>query len=113
MSGATPTPLPAHSVTGPPDAFTVDAEVLAPRLGLEVAALKREMRRGVVYSRVERGEGEDAGTWRITVTYRAQRVRFLVTEAGDVYALPAPQPAAPDAGPPLLALARRAAAPSR
>jgi hypothetical protein len=84
----------------------VDAQVLAPRLGLSVATLKAEMRRGIVYSRVERGEGADEGYWRLTVTYRNRAVRLLVTPSGRAYELPAP--AAPAAQPPLVALARRA-----
>ena len=92
------TRLPEGSVTGRGEDgdLTVDAQVLAPRLGLSVAKLKAEMRRGIVYSRVERGEGADAGYWRITVTYRQHAVRVLValerrgerlrlTRAGRVY----------------------------
>ena len=38
----------------------VDSAYLAPRLGLDVEALRVEMRAGRVLSREERGEGEDA-----------------------------------------------------
>jgi hypothetical protein len=105
------TRLPDGSVTGRGEDgdLTVDAQVLAPRLGLSVTKLKAEMRRGIVYSRVERGEGADAGYWRITVTYRQHVVRVLVAPDGAAYELPA---SAPDvrvrAEPPLVALARRA-----
>lgn len=105
------TRLPDGSVTGRgrDGDLTVDAQVLAPRLGLSVAKLKAEMRRGIVYSRVERGEGADAGYWRITVTYRQHAIRVLVAPDGAVYELPAPRPGARrDAQPPLVTLARRA-----
>jgi hypothetical protein len=103
--------LPEGSVTGrgADGDLTVDAHVLAPRLGLSVAKLKSEMRRGIVYSRVERGEGADAGYWRITVTYRQRAVRVLVAPNGAAYQLPPPQPGERvRAEPPLVALARRA-----
>jgi hypothetical protein len=105
------TRLPDGSVTGRGEDgdLTVDAQVLAPRLGLSVAKLKAEMRRGIVYSRVERGEGSDAGYWRITVTYRQHAVRVLVAPDGAAYELPAPTPGARvRTEPPLVALARRA-----
>ena len=105
------TRLPDGSVTGHGEDgdLTVDAQVLAPRLGVSVAKLKAEMRRGIVYSRVERGEGADAGYWRITVTYRQHAVRVLVAPNGAAYELPAPkQGARVHAEPPLVALAKRA-----
>jgi hypothetical protein len=88
------TRLPAHTVTGPAGDLTVDAAVVAPRLGVDVATLKREMRRGIVYSRVERGEGEDAGSWRLTLIYRGRRVTLLRTAAGEVYEVAPPDPTA-------------------
>ena len=48
--------------------FTVDAELVAGKLGLSPEAFWREMRRGVV----ERGEGDDAGHTRLTFRYRAR-----------------------------------------
>jgi hypothetical protein len=41
--------------------FTVDAKLVAEKLGLSPDAFWREMRRGIVYGVVERGEGDDAG----------------------------------------------------
>ncbi|WP_037256048.1 DUF6522 family protein [Rhodovibrio salinarum] len=103
--------LPDGSVTGQGEDgdLTVDAQVLAPRLGVSVAQLKAEMRRGIVYSRVERGEGADAGYWRITVTYRHHAMQVLVAPDGTAYELPAAKPGAGIRNePPLVALARRA-----
>jgi len=109
------TRLPQGSVTGCGEDgdLTVDAQVLAPRLGLSVAKLKSEMRRGIVYSRVERGEGTDAGYWRITVTYRQHAVRVLLAPDGAAYELPAPRRNdRVGVEPPLVALARRAGGPA-
>jgi hypothetical protein len=105
------TPLPAGSVTGKGGDLTVDAAVLAPRLGLSRARMQAEMRRGIVYSRVERGVGADAGYWRITVTYRGRVVRLLVTPSGAAYEIAPPSRSAARIAPPLVALARRAAGP--
>ena len=41
--------------------FTVDAKLVAGKLGLSLDAFWREVRRGIVYGVVERGEGDDAG----------------------------------------------------
>src|SRR5216684_3845528 len=54
------------------DEVTVEASYLAARLGLSVARLRAEMRRGIIYSVVERGMGEDAGRLRLTFRYRAR-----------------------------------------
>ena len=61
---------PAIEIHG--DDVTIDAGYLAARLGLSVARLQAEMRRGIVYSVVERGLGEDAGRLRLTFRYRAR-----------------------------------------
>ena len=47
--------------------FTLDAARLASRFGWSEPELRNLMRRGLVTSRVERGEGEDAGRWRLSV----------------------------------------------
>ncbi|MBL8666041.1 MAG: hypothetical protein JNM48_01120 [Rhodospirillales bacterium] len=52
--------------------YVVAAEVLAESFGLTADAFWREMKRGIVYGIVERGEGEDAGQIRLTFRYRAQ-----------------------------------------
>jgi hypothetical protein len=52
--------------------FTVDAKLVAGKLGLSPDAFWREMRRGIVYGIVERGEGDDAGRTRLTFRYRAR-----------------------------------------
>lgn len=47
---------------------TVDAAFLAPKLGLGVERLKKEMRSGTVVGIIEEGRDEDAG--RTPVTFR-------------------------------------------
>ena len=54
------------------DGFIVKAELVAEKLGLSPDAFWREMKRGIVYSVVERGEGEDDGRTRLTFRYRAR-----------------------------------------
>ena len=69
------------------DDVMVEAGYLAARLGLSVARLRAEMRRGIVYSVVERGMGEDAGRLRLTVRYRARAWTVVVQRDGAVVAV--------------------------
>ena len=64
------------------DDVTVEATYLAARLGLPVDKLLAEMQRGIVYSRVERGIGEDAGQLRLTFRYRARAWTVIVQRDG-------------------------------
>lgn len=57
---------------GGEDDFVVDAETAADGLGLPVDVFWREVRRGLVFSVVERGQGEDAGRTRLTLRYRSR-----------------------------------------
>ena len=54
------------------DGFVVEAELIAQKLGLSPDAFWREMKRGIVYGVVERGEGDDVGRTRLTFRYRAR-----------------------------------------
>lgn len=58
----------------------LSAEVAAQLLGIPLEAFLADLRAGVVYSVVERGEGEDAGRLRLTLRRRAT-TRVLVVEA--------------------------------
>ena len=62
----------ADGVTLSVDGFTVEAEMVARELGLSPDAFWQEIKRGIVYGVVERGEGEDAGRVRLTFRYRAR-----------------------------------------
>jgi Family of unknown function (DUF6522) len=73
-------PPPAIEIYG--DDITVEASYLAARLGLSVDQLRTEMRRGIIYSVVERGSGEDAGRLRLTFRYRARAWTVVVQRDG-------------------------------
>lgn len=64
------------------DDVTVEASYLAARLGLSVDQLRAEMPRGIIYSVVERGMGEDAGRLRLTFRYRARAWTVVVQRDG-------------------------------
>jgi hypothetical protein len=64
------------------DDVTVEAAYLAARLGLPVDRLRTEMRRGIVYSVVERGIGEDAGRLRLIFRYRMRAWTVVVQRDG-------------------------------
>lgn len=58
--------------------ITIDAELLAPKLGLSPEALKAEMRKGLVYGVAEKGVDEDRGRLRLTFRYRARSWTVIV-----------------------------------
>lgn len=60
--------------------IALSAEVAAGLLGIPLEAFLADLRAGVVYSLVERGEGEDAGRLRLTLRRRATE-RVLVVDA--------------------------------
>ena len=62
--------------------ITIDAELLAPKLGLSAAALKAEMRKGNVSSVAETGINEDAGRTRVTFRYRTRAWTVVVDPDG-------------------------------
>ena len=47
-------------VSNSEDGFTVDAEIVAAKLGVSPEVFWREVKRGIVYGVVERGEDDDA-----------------------------------------------------
>ena len=70
--------------------ITIDAEVLAPRLGLTVDALKENMAKGLVVSVTETGQDEDAGRTRLTFRYRARVWRVVIDTDGTLFEDPVP-----------------------
>ena len=64
--------------------FLLPAEMLAERFGWPAETLRNYMRRGLVASRVERGEGEDAGRWRLSVRCGNRRWQAIVEADGTV-----------------------------
>ena len=78
--------LPAFEIHG--DDVTVEASYLAARLGLSVDRLQTEMRRGIIYSVVERGMGDDAGRLRLSFRYRARAWTVVVQHDGTLSEAP-------------------------
>jgi hypothetical protein len=70
--------------------ITIDAEALAPKLGLSVEALRENMAKGLVTSIAETGVDEDAGRTRLTFRYRARVWRVVMTADGTVAEDPVP-----------------------
>lgn len=62
--------------------ITVNAALVAERLGVDPSLLMREMRGGRVFQVTERGEGEDAGRFRLTFRYRARETVIVVDAEG-------------------------------
>lgn len=69
---------------------TIDAEALAPKLGLTVEALKQNMAKGLVMGVTETGENEDAGRTRLTFRYRSRIWRVVIEADGSLFEDPLP-----------------------
>ena len=65
-------------------AFTLDADMLARHFGWPAETLRDFMRRGMVSSTVERGEGDDEGRWRLGVRCGNRRWQAIVEPDGAV-----------------------------
>ena len=75
---------PTAAITIVDGEITVDAELLAPKLGLSAAALKAEMREGRIDSVAEAGIDEDAGRTRVTFRYRTRAWTAVIEADGTV-----------------------------
>ena len=84
------TPLPTTAICVVDGEVTVEAEVLAPKLGLSIEALKENMAKGLVMSVTETGENEDAGRTRLTFRYRARVWRVVIESDGSLFEDPLP-----------------------
>ncbi|MAM11129.1 MAG: hypothetical protein CML23_11855 [Rhizobiaceae bacterium] len=62
--------------------FAIGAERLARRFDLSVDALRAMTARGQVRSSVEKGDGDDAGRWRLSFRIGNRRWRITVREDG-------------------------------
>jgi hypothetical protein len=58
--------------------LTLDAVVVAPRLGLSPKRLMALWRRGLIQQRIERGIGEDEGRFRLTLRYLGARTELIL-----------------------------------
>lgn len=65
-------------------AVTLSADMLAQRFGWSTATLRTMMQRGLVTSQVERGEGEDQGSWRLSVRCGNRRWRAVIGPDGSI-----------------------------
>ena len=70
--------------------ITINAEALAPKLGLTVGALRENMANGLVTSIAETGSNEDAGRTRLTFRYRARVWRVVIDADGTLTEAPVP-----------------------
>jgi len=75
---------PTAAITIVDGEITVDAELLAPKLGLSAASFKAEMRKGSIDSVAEAGTDEDAGRRRVTFRYRTRAWTAVVEPDGSV-----------------------------
>ncbi|WP_421580960.1 DUF6522 family protein [Shinella sp. M31] len=64
--------------------FLLSADLLAQRIGWPTETLRDMMRRGLVSSRVGRGERDDAGRWRLSVRCGNRRWQATVEADGRV-----------------------------
>ena len=66
--------------------ITLDAAVMAPRLGLSPERFMALWRRGLIQQRIEQGIGDDEGRFRVTLRHLAARVELIVDGKGAVLA---------------------------
>lgn len=77
--------MPLPQITQTSDgSFQVDAALLAEAFGLDPAAVPGLMRAGRITSRCERGEGEDAGRFRLSFFHAGRALRLTVDAQGTI-----------------------------
>ena len=86
--------VPGSAITIADGGITIDAELVASKLGLSAESLKAEMRKGIVYSVTERGIDEDVGRTRLTFRYRSREWIVVVDPDGNLIESVAPAPKA-------------------
>lgn len=64
--------------------FSVDAEVIAAGLNLDVSGIQSMMKAGEITSICERGAGEDTGRHRLTFFHGSARLRVVADTGGRV-----------------------------
>ena len=78
-------PDPSTAIRVDDGEVTIEAEALAPKLGLTIEALKENMAKGLVMGVTETGENEDAGRTRLTFRYRARIWRVVIEADGSLF----------------------------
>jgi hypothetical protein len=76
--------VPGSAISIADGEITIDAELLAPKLGLSAAELKAEMRKGSIDSDAEVGINDDAGRTRLTFRYRTRAWTVVIQPDGTV-----------------------------
>ncbi|WAP66858.1 DUF6522 family protein [Jiella pelagia] len=71
-------------ITPTPHGFDIDAALVAESFKLPVGEVQLLMRAGEITSRLDQGEGEDAGTFRLVFFHRGTRLTLIVDERGQV-----------------------------
>ncbi|MCA0425217.1 MAG: DUF6522 family protein [Proteobacteria bacterium] len=66
------------------DSYVVDAELLSRAFNLPADDVRARMKAGHITSRLEAGEGDDEGRWRITFYSGNRALRLTVDQAGQV-----------------------------
>jgi hypothetical protein len=64
--------------------ITVEAALVAEALSLTEDDLRERMRAGRIVTRCERGEGEDAGRWRLSFVDGHRILRLTVEDSGAI-----------------------------
>jgi hypothetical protein len=86
--------VPGSAISIADGEITIDAGLLASKLGLSAALLKAEMRKGVVFSVAETGINEDVGRTRLTFRYHSRAWTVVVDPDGNLVESIAPAPKA-------------------
>ena len=73
-----------NSITFTDQSIEIDAALVAKGLRIEPEALRAALRDGSVTRTIERGEGEDAGRYRVTFYAPSRRLRLLFTASGEI-----------------------------
>jgi hypothetical protein len=76
--------VPGSAISIADGEITIDAELLASKLGLSAALLKAEMRKGIVSGVAETGINEDVGCARLTFRYRSRAWTVVVEPDGNL-----------------------------
>ena len=96
--------VPGSAISIADGGITIDAELLASKLGLSAASLKAEMRKGIVYSVAETGINEDVGRTRLTFRYHSRAWTVVIDPDGNLVESIAPAAKALPANPQRLSL---------
>ena len=81
--------LPPDVLSFENETYTIDVNVLAPKLGLTPLRLQSEMRAGRVLSTTEKGIDTDEGRVRLTFRYRSKSWAIQIEPDGRIFEVPA------------------------